>query len=165
MDAGFDYAEKASVDVYGHEIPQILLIHCNELNSLTLRESIARMRARGYAFITLEEAMQDAAYQRPDTFAGTWRLVALADGHRHRKEDFAAERPRAGVDRRAGEALGLRFREGDARFRALLVAVADRFRAKRHLLVDQDGAGVETPAWRRPLRRSCSRSTHPASGT
>jgi peptidoglycan/xylan/chitin deacetylase (PgdA/CDA1 family) len=70
VDAGFEYAEKASVELYGHEIPQILLIHCNELNSLTLRESIARMRARGYAFITLEEAMQDAAYQRPDTFAG-----------------------------------------------------------------------------------------------
>ncbi len=70
VDAGFDYAEKASIDVFGHEIPQILLIHCNELNSLTLRESIARMRARGYSFITLEEAMQDAAYQRPDTFTG-----------------------------------------------------------------------------------------------
>jgi hypothetical protein len=28
------------------------------------------MRKRGYRFITLDEAMQDAAYQRPDTFAG-----------------------------------------------------------------------------------------------
>lgn len=70
VDAGFDYAERASVEVYGREIAQILLIHCNELNSLTLRDSIARMRARGYTFITLEEAMQDAAYQRPDTFTG-----------------------------------------------------------------------------------------------
>ncbi len=70
VDVGFEYAEKASVEVFGHEIAQILLIHCNELNSLTLRESIARMRARGYTFITLEEAMQDAAYQRPDTFTG-----------------------------------------------------------------------------------------------
>ena len=49
---------------------QILLIHCNELNSVTLRESIARMRKRGYTFISLDEAMQDPAYQRPDTFAG-----------------------------------------------------------------------------------------------
>ena len=59
------------VELFGREIPQILLIHCNELNSVTLRESIARMRKRGYTFITLDEAMQDPAYQRPDTFAGS----------------------------------------------------------------------------------------------
>lgn len=70
VDVGFDYAEKASVEVFGREIPQILLLHCNQLNSLTLRESIARIRARGYAFISLDEAMKDAAYQRPDTFTG-----------------------------------------------------------------------------------------------
>lgn len=70
IDVGFDYAEKASVEVFGAEVPQILLIHCNELNSISLRESIARMRGRGYHFITLEEAMKDPAYQRPDTFAG-----------------------------------------------------------------------------------------------
>jgi peptidoglycan/xylan/chitin deacetylase (PgdA/CDA1 family) len=70
VDAGFDYAEKASVELFGYEIPQILLIHCNELNALTLGETIARVRKRGYQFITLDEAMKDAAYQRPDTFAG-----------------------------------------------------------------------------------------------
>jgi peptidoglycan/xylan/chitin deacetylase (PgdA/CDA1 family) len=70
IDVGFDYAEKASVEVFGAEVPQILLIHCNELNSISLRESIARIRGRGYHFITLEEAMKDPAYQRPDTFAG-----------------------------------------------------------------------------------------------
>jgi hypothetical protein len=67
---GFEHAEKASMELYGREIPQILLIHCNELNSLTLRESIARMRSRGYSFISLDEAVKDPAYQRPDTFTG-----------------------------------------------------------------------------------------------
>ena len=38
---------------------------------MSLRESIARMRKRGYQFITLEEAMRDEAYARPDTFAGS----------------------------------------------------------------------------------------------
>lgn len=70
VDGGFEYAEKASVEVYGREVPQILLIHCNELNSVSLRESVARIRKRGYAFITLDEAMKDAAYERPDTFTG-----------------------------------------------------------------------------------------------
>jgi peptidoglycan/xylan/chitin deacetylase (PgdA/CDA1 family) len=67
---GFDYAERASVEVFGYEVPQILLIHCNELNSVSLRESLTRMRQRGYTFITLDEAMRDPAYARADTFAG-----------------------------------------------------------------------------------------------
>ena len=70
VDVGFEYAEKSSMELYGREIAQILLIHCNELNSVSLRDSIARMRKRGYTFISLEEAMKDEAYQRPDTFAG-----------------------------------------------------------------------------------------------
>lgn len=86
VDLGFDYAEKASLDVFGYELPQILLIHCNELNAVTLRESIARIRARGYAIVTLEEAMKDPAYQRPDTFAGpggSWLArTATATGKR-----------------------------------------------------------------------------------
>ena len=71
VDVGFDRAERASIEVFGREIAQILLIHCNELNAMTLRESIQRMRARGYTFVTLDDAMRDEAYQRPDTFAGS----------------------------------------------------------------------------------------------
>jgi peptidoglycan/xylan/chitin deacetylase (PgdA/CDA1 family) len=71
VDAGFEYAERQSRDQFGREIAQILLIHCNELNAVSLRDSIARMRKRGYAFISLDEAMRDAAYDRPDTFAGS----------------------------------------------------------------------------------------------
>ena len=71
VDVGFEYAERFSLELFGREISQILLIHCNELNSVTLRESIGRMRKRGYAFISLDEAMQDAVYERPDTFAGS----------------------------------------------------------------------------------------------
>ena len=71
IDPGFERSEKASEELFGYELPQILLIHCNELNSVTLRESIARMRKRGYAFITLEEATKDPAYARADAFAGS----------------------------------------------------------------------------------------------
>jgi len=71
VDVGFEYAEKVSQEIFGYELPQILLIHCNELNSVTLRDSIGRMRKRGYTFISLEEAMKDPAYARPDTFAGS----------------------------------------------------------------------------------------------
>ncbi len=70
VDAGFEYAEKASVEVFGREIAQILLIHCNELNAVAVGETIAKMRQRGYRFITLDEAMADPAYARRDTFTG-----------------------------------------------------------------------------------------------
>jgi peptidoglycan/xylan/chitin deacetylase (PgdA/CDA1 family) len=70
VDDGFAAAERISRDLFGYELPQILLIHCSELNSISLRGSIARMRTRGYRFVTLEEAMTDPAYARPDTFTG-----------------------------------------------------------------------------------------------
>lgn len=65
LDAAFDRAEKRSMDVLGYELPQTLLIHCNEMNGVTLRETIQRIRARGYRFVTLEEAMTDPAYNLP----------------------------------------------------------------------------------------------------
>jgi peptidoglycan/xylan/chitin deacetylase (PgdA/CDA1 family) len=70
VDLGFAHAEQASADVFGREIAQVLLIHCNELNAYALGETLAKMRARGYRFVTLEEAMADPAYARRDTFTG-----------------------------------------------------------------------------------------------
>ena len=63
LDVAFDLAEKRSVEVLGYELPQTLLIHCNELNALTLPATIQRIRDRGYTFISLDEAMEDPAYQ------------------------------------------------------------------------------------------------------
>src|SRR5262249_54295233 len=70
VDVGFDHAKKVSREVFGREIPQPLLIHGNELDSVTLRYSIARMRNRGYQLVSLDEATKDEIYQRPDTFVG-----------------------------------------------------------------------------------------------
>src|SRR5262245_48398755 len=46
VDPGLAYAEKASAEVFGYELPQILLIHCSELNSIALRDTLIRMRKR-----------------------------------------------------------------------------------------------------------------------
>jgi peptidoglycan/xylan/chitin deacetylase (PgdA/CDA1 family) len=85
VDLGFDHAEGVSRDVLGYELPQILLIHCNELNSVSLRESIARIRKRGYRFVSLDQAMEDPAYRRPHDYVGaggiSWlRRWALSTG-------------------------------------------------------------------------------------
>ncbi|MGH8050085.1 MAG: polysaccharide deacetylase family protein [Arenimonas sp.] len=70
MVAKVDFFEHASIDLLGYNLPQILLMHANELNAETYRDLIAAIRARGYRFISLEESMRDPAYQRADTFTG-----------------------------------------------------------------------------------------------
>ena len=69
-DAVVEFAEKVSRDLFGREIPQILLIHANHLNALKLDAMLGRLRARGYGFVPLEEALRDPAYRTPDEYVG-----------------------------------------------------------------------------------------------
>lgn len=59
-----DYYERQSQALLGYALPQVWLMHANELNAATFAELVAATRRRGYRFITLEEAMRDAAYAR-----------------------------------------------------------------------------------------------------
>lgn len=72
MVAKVDFFERASIDLLGYNLPQILLMHANELNADTYSDLIAAIRGRGYRFVTLEETMKDPAYQRADTFTGRY---------------------------------------------------------------------------------------------
>ena len=71
MDSIFDFFEKRSVEVTGHEIRQILLIHASQLNADTMPDLLALMRRRDYTFISLAQALQDPAYTLPETYVGT----------------------------------------------------------------------------------------------
>jgi peptidoglycan/xylan/chitin deacetylase (PgdA/CDA1 family) len=62
--------EQLSRETLGYELPQVLLIHASPLHADVLPELLARLRARGYRFVTLEEAMRDTAYERRDGYAG-----------------------------------------------------------------------------------------------
>ena len=70
------YYEDQSHSLFAREIPQILLVHANELNASYLQPLLAALRDRGYRFIDLETALKDPAYQSPDTYVGpggiTW---------------------------------------------------------------------------------------------
>ncbi|MGH8107859.1 MAG: polysaccharide deacetylase family protein [Arenimonas sp.] len=70
MAAKVDFFEHASINLLGYNLPQVLLMHANELNADTYGDLIATIRGRGYRFVTLEETMRDPAYQHPDTFTG-----------------------------------------------------------------------------------------------
>ncbi|MGE5412521.1 MAG: polysaccharide deacetylase family protein [Clostridiales bacterium] len=76
MEQKFEYFEKQSVELFGHNIKQILLLHANELNADHFNELAQMIENRGYKFITLSEALKDSAYSSPDTYTGrggiTW---------------------------------------------------------------------------------------------
>jgi hypothetical protein len=72
MLAKVDYFEQQSVALLGYNLPQILLMHANELNADCYGALLDGLRARGYAFIDLDTAMQDPAYQRADAYTGKW---------------------------------------------------------------------------------------------
>ncbi|HKW62447.1 MAG TPA: polysaccharide deacetylase family protein [Candidatus Acidoferrum sp.] len=67
----FEYFEEASRKLFGREIPQVFLMHDNEINTETLDELLGLLEKRGYQFVTLDEALSDPAYATPDRFAGT----------------------------------------------------------------------------------------------
>jgi peptidoglycan/xylan/chitin deacetylase (PgdA/CDA1 family) len=62
-----EFAEHVAPQIFGRDIPQTLLIHTNDITADCLDEMLKRFEARGYRFITLDEAMADAAYQTKDT--------------------------------------------------------------------------------------------------
>ena len=66
MEVMFDYFERLSTAVVGRDIKHILLVHANELNADRFDELAAMMKRRGYAFVTLEEALKDPAYKLPE---------------------------------------------------------------------------------------------------
>ncbi|MEO8200587.1 MAG: polysaccharide deacetylase family protein [Gemmatimonadota bacterium] len=74
IDQAFAFAESMSVRVVGEEIPQILLLHANELNRDHLREVLKVIEGRGYHFVSLAQALGHPAYRRPTQYLGPWGI-------------------------------------------------------------------------------------------
>jgi peptidoglycan/xylan/chitin deacetylase (PgdA/CDA1 family) len=70
-DTMLDWFETLAREDFGRDIPQILLIHSNDLHTDALDALLTRFEQRGYRFVTLGDAMKDAAYATPDEFVGT----------------------------------------------------------------------------------------------
>jgi peptidoglycan-N-acetylglucosamine deacetylase len=77
LDTQLGFFEKLSQETFGREIPQVLLIHANEINAAHLDAMLSRISARGYRFVTLEEALKDPAYATPDEYVGPWGISWL----------------------------------------------------------------------------------------
>ena len=66
----FDCYEKLSRNLFGYEPPQVLLLHGNWLEADHIGDLIELLRKRGYAFVSLDDALSDGAYSSPDEFVG-----------------------------------------------------------------------------------------------
>ena len=89
-----DYYESQSQQLLGHALPQVWLMHANELNADAFVALVEGARRRGYRFITLDEALQDPAYAREDGYTGrygpSW-LHRWAMAENKPKEFYAGE--------------------------------------------------------------------------
>ena len=70
MESVIDFFEKRSVEVAGREFPQVLLVHDNQLNADMMPALLDMFRRRGYRFVSLDEALADAAYRLPEEYVG-----------------------------------------------------------------------------------------------
>lgn len=94
MEKKIKHYEKQANHLFGRDISQILLIHANLLNADYLNRLIVLYKSRDYAFITMEDALNDPAYQTQVTVFGTWGISwidrwALSMG----KKEFLNEDP------------------------------------------------------------------------
>ena len=71
------YWEGFSQRLFGRNIQHVLLIHSNRLNSFYFHDLCRMIRSEGYSFISLDSALQDPAYQTPDTYTGGWGISWL----------------------------------------------------------------------------------------
>jgi hypothetical protein len=70
MNTAFDYYEGVSRSLFQWEIPQVLLIHDSELTAECLDALLTDLEHRGYRFVSLDQALADAAYDTPDLYIG-----------------------------------------------------------------------------------------------
>ncbi len=63
-----DYYASLHKQIFGREIPQVMVLHANRLNADILEEILSLFEEKKYRFVSLEAAQSDPAYRVPDTF-------------------------------------------------------------------------------------------------
>src|SRR5271155_3703548 len=70
IDTVFDYFEQDSQTDFNRLVPQVFLVHDNQINLECLDAVLTKLEKRGYKFISLDEALADPAYSTPDLYVG-----------------------------------------------------------------------------------------------
>lgn len=61
----FDFYEKANESMFEQPVPQILMLHVNQLNADSLDRILMSLQSRGYQFQSLEQTLQHPIYAQP----------------------------------------------------------------------------------------------------
>ncbi|HUZ97665.1 MAG TPA: polysaccharide deacetylase family protein [Edaphobacter sp.] len=64
-----DYYTHLHKQIFGREIPHVMLLHASRLNADMINQVLALFTVRGYQFVTLTQAQSDPGYATPDTYA------------------------------------------------------------------------------------------------
>lgn len=91
IDSSFAYYEDLTQRIFQRQIPQVLLLHANELNADHFDDVVRIIRARGYGFVRLSEALRDPAYGRTDSYVGSAGMSWLQRWARDAKVSFEPE--------------------------------------------------------------------------
>jgi hypothetical protein len=92
-----DYSESQSQIIFGDNIPHILQLHAGVAISTMLEPLIGVLKDRGYTFISLQEALNDPAYQAEENYVGPMGLTFVDRVAATRGIPFEAE---SGIDAR-----------------------------------------------------------------
>jgi peptidoglycan/xylan/chitin deacetylase (PgdA/CDA1 family) len=63
-----DYYAGLQKQLFGREIPHVMVLHVNRLNADLMDELLGLFEQRQYRFVTLDAALSDDAYKTPDNF-------------------------------------------------------------------------------------------------
>jgi peptidoglycan/xylan/chitin deacetylase (PgdA/CDA1 family) len=63
-----DYYAGLHKQIFGREIPHVMLLHANRLNADVIDKVLELFEQKQYRFVTLDTAQSDPAYATPDTF-------------------------------------------------------------------------------------------------
>ena len=70
MEEIFKHAETVSIELFGYEIKQVLLLHASALNADYFNQLALMIKKRGYNFISLPQALEDEAFIVPNSYVG-----------------------------------------------------------------------------------------------
>jgi peptidoglycan/xylan/chitin deacetylase (PgdA/CDA1 family) len=66
------YYTRLHKQIFGREIPHVMLLHASRLNADTLDQILKIFEKMNYRFVTLQQAQADPAYQAPDTYVSEY---------------------------------------------------------------------------------------------
>ena len=99
----FTEMEALSLEIYGRTIDHIFLFHDIPLNAHCYDKLVSLLRAKGYSFISLDEALKDSVYRQTNYYHGrygiSWIYRWIADAKKRKELLKRSSDPDMGIYR------------------------------------------------------------------